>query len=172
MVGASAARRLTLALVSCGMLLGATRSAHAFEYFDGRIQVHGYFEETVRAISTNFNESLDLTQWYNILRIEMDIDIAKDGWGPFDSVGAYIGAEVRYDCIWTRACGISPGGSSRALIEAGWRCSQAVGIRITAGRMSISQCRPLLSVAIPVNVNTTSVTSMVSYSSTFSSLKL
>ncbi len=108
MVRESVTRRLVGALGAWLLLAVVAPAAHAFEYFEGRIQVHGYFEETVRAISTDFNQSLDLTQWYHTLHLEMDIDIAKDGWGPFDSVGAYIGAEVRYDCVWTRACGFSP----------------------------------------------------------------
>ena len=108
MVRGSVARRLVGVLGSWLILAVAAPAAQAFEYLEGAIQVHGYFEETVRAISRDFNQSLDLTQWYHTLHIEMDIDIAKDGWGPFDSVGAYIGAEVRYDCVWTRACGFSP----------------------------------------------------------------
>ncbi|CAG1000279.1 hypothetical protein MYXO_02958 [Myxococcaceae bacterium] len=87
--------------------LALAPGARAFEYFDGRIQVHGYLEEQVRAISADFNQQLDLTQWYNVLNIEMDVEIAPDGWGPFDSVGAFFIGEVRYDCVWTRACGIS-----------------------------------------------------------------
>ena len=109
MVRGCAARRVVSVLVSWLLLAATAPAARAFEYFDGRIQAHGYFEETIRAISTNFNEGLDLTQWYNTLHLEMDIDIAKDGWGPFDSISAYIGTEVRYDCVWTRACGFSPG---------------------------------------------------------------
>ncbi len=109
MVRGSTARRLTLVLASLLILIVAAPAARAFEYFDGRIQIHGYFEETIRAISTDFNQSLDLTQWYHTLHLEMDIDIAKDGWGPFDSVSAYLGVEVRYDCVWTRACGLSRG---------------------------------------------------------------
>ena len=108
MMRGSAARRLTVVLGSMLLLVIAAPAARAFEYLDGKIQVHGYFEETIRSISTDFNQSLDLTQWYHTLHIETDIDIAKDGWGPFDSIGAYIGAEVRYDCVWTRACGFSP----------------------------------------------------------------
>ena len=108
MVRGSVARRLAGVLGSWLTLAVAAPAAQAVEFLEGAIQVHGYFEETIRAISTDFNQSLDLTQWYHTLHLEMDIDIAKSGWGPFDSVGAYIGAEVRYDCVWTRACGFSP----------------------------------------------------------------
>ncbi len=107
MVRGFVTRRLAAAAGLWAFTAAAAPAAQAFEFLEGRIQLHGYFEETVRAISADFNQSLDLTQWYHILHLEMDLDIAKDGWGPFDSVTGYIGAEVRYDCVWTRACGLS-----------------------------------------------------------------
>jgi hypothetical protein len=97
-----------LFLLSALLLLSA-RPVGALDFFDERIQIHGSFEQQVRAISDDLNAHLDLTQWYSVLNIEIDLDIAKDGWGPFDSIGAFVRGEVRYDCVWTRACGISGG---------------------------------------------------------------
>ena len=40
--------------------------------------------------------------------IETEYDFAPDGWGPFDVLSGFARLEVRYDCVWTRACGIFP----------------------------------------------------------------
>ena len=34
------------------------------------------------------------------------MDVAPNGFGPFDSIGAYVRGEARYDCIWKRGCGM------------------------------------------------------------------
>ena len=52
------------------------------------------------------NNSWDLTQWYHVLNLEIEADIAPDGFGPFDVISAFGRVEVRYDCVWTRGCGI------------------------------------------------------------------
>jgi hypothetical protein len=82
----------------------ASSPARAFEFFEGRLQVHGFYEAQIRSISRDFDEDWDLTQWYNILNIEIEADIASDGFGPFDLVSAYARVEARYDCVWTHAC--------------------------------------------------------------------
>jgi len=82
-------------------------TARAFDFLDGKIEAHGYFESQIRGISDDFGSTFDLTQWYNILNVEIDLNIAPGGFGPFDSVTGFIRAEVRYDCVWTRACGLS-----------------------------------------------------------------
>jgi hypothetical protein len=79
--------------------------ARAFEAFDGRIQAHGFGEIQTRAIAQGYSQDLDLVQWYNVLSTELEFDILPDGWGPFDLLQAYIRAEGRYDCVWTRGCG-------------------------------------------------------------------
>jgi hypothetical protein len=80
----------------------------AFEFFDGRLQIHGFYEAQVRAIARDFEASddWDLTQWYNVLNIEIEGEIAPDGWGPFDLISAFSRIEARYDCVWTRGCGM------------------------------------------------------------------
>jgi len=105
--GLRAARGLVL-LVALLALVAAPH-ARAFEYLDGRIQVHGFYEAQVRGISADFSEHFDLTQWYNVLNVEIDFEIAPDGWGPFDSFTGFTILEVRYDCVWTRACALSEG---------------------------------------------------------------
>ncbi len=102
---------LVRATVAVGMLVGlAAPSARAFEYFDGRLQIHGFFEQQTRALSNNFSASddLDLAALQHVLNIETEYDFAPDGWGPFDVLSGFLRLEARYDCVWTRACGIFP----------------------------------------------------------------
>jgi hypothetical protein len=75
---------------------------------EGRVQVHGYFEQQVRGISRNWDEQLDLTQWANIFRIDTDANLIQNPIGPLDSLRSYMRLEVRYDCVYTRACGLFP----------------------------------------------------------------
>jgi hypothetical protein len=82
-------------------------AARGIDLLEGKVEIHGYVEEQIRTMSDDLNAHLDLTQWYNVLNLEMDFNIAPNGFGPFDSVTGYVGLEVRYDCVWTRACGIS-----------------------------------------------------------------
>ncbi|MEB2345437.1 MAG: hypothetical protein OZ948_11915 [Deltaproteobacteria bacterium] len=99
---------LVAAGLAVGGLLAVAAPAGAFEYFDGRLQVHGFFEEQIRMMSDDFhiNEDFDLAQWYHVLSIETEYDFAPDGWGPFDVLSSYMRLEARYDCVWTRACGM------------------------------------------------------------------
>ncbi len=53
----------------------APAAARAIDLLDEKIQIHGYFEAQVRGISSNFTEEFDLTQWYNVLNVEIDLDI-------------------------------------------------------------------------------------------------
>jgi hypothetical protein len=82
--------------------------AAGFSAFDGRLEAHGFYEMTVRSIARDFriSDGWDLTQWWNILNIEVDADVAPDGWGPFDVITVFARVEVRYDCVWTQACTI------------------------------------------------------------------
>ena len=107
MRGRAFSARLVLSLVAAA---ATPPAAQAFDFFDGRVQVHGFVEEQIRGIARGFStqDNLDLTQWYNILNIETDVNAAPNGWGPFDLIHAYTRVEVRYDCIWTRGCGIFP----------------------------------------------------------------
>ena len=82
--------------------------ATALEAFEGRLQAHGFFEINTRAINRSWKEQTDLTQWYNILNVEFEADIAPDGFGPIDLLSAYVRVEGRYDCIYSKGCGIFP----------------------------------------------------------------
>ncbi len=50
--------------VLCLILLGGARPGQALEFFDGRLEVHGYYEQQIRSIWTDFTGSndWDLTQ--------------------------------------------------------------------------------------------------------------
>jgi len=82
--------------------------AAAIEFFDGRLAVHGFYGMQVRSMANNFDyqDGWDLSQWYHILNLEIEADIAPDGIGPIDLISAFGRVEVRYDCVWTRGCGI------------------------------------------------------------------
>ncbi len=111
MGGVAAARRVSCALGWVGFVsfvLGLAAPARAVDFLDGAIQAHGYGEIQLRGISKNFQDHPDLTQWWNVFNLDMDYNIAPNGWGPFSSISAYTRVEVRYDCIWTHACGIFP----------------------------------------------------------------
>ncbi|MGH0038187.1 MAG: DUF1302 family protein [Myxococcota bacterium] len=83
----------------------AVPTAGAFELLDGDLQVHGFYEAQVRAISSNFNDELDLTQWYNVVNVEVEWDVLDDTIGPLDMLSVFGRVEARYDCVWTRGCG-------------------------------------------------------------------
>ncbi len=103
--------RVLVALSAAVTLGGAiAQPAAAFDFFDGRLQVHGYGEAQIRALAKNYSWSnnFDLAQWYNVLGIEADINFAPEGIGPFDLVSGFVRLEARYDCVWTRACGVFP----------------------------------------------------------------
>ena len=94
----------------CG-LVAASDAARAVDFFDGRIQIHGAVEQQFRGIAKNYDadDGWDLSQWYNILSIESDLNIAPDGFGPFDLVSGFVKLEARYDCIWTGGCELFQG---------------------------------------------------------------
>ena len=94
-----------VAVLVLGSLIAVPR-AEALEAFDGRIQAHGFFEMQFRAIDRNFKEELDLAQWYNVVNLEVEVDLLPDGWGPFNMLQSYVRVEGRYDCVWNRGCGM------------------------------------------------------------------
>jgi hypothetical protein len=90
-----------------GLLVFAT-PARAIELLDGRIQVHGYVQNELRTISEDFRVGgFYLSSWTNILAVEIEADIAPDGFGPFDLVSGFSRLELRFNCAWTKACGIA-----------------------------------------------------------------
>jgi hypothetical protein len=95
-------------ILACGIAaLAAAPPAGAVDLLDGRLHVNGSIEEQIRGLSRNFEENLDLAQWYTVLGVEIDAELLPDGWGPFSSMSAFSRLEVRYDCVWTRACGLA-----------------------------------------------------------------
>jgi hypothetical protein len=88
----------------------AARPALAIDFFDGRFEVNGYYELQLRGIGRDLgvSDEWDLTQFAHVLNIEAEASLVEWGWGPFDIVNAYTRVEVRYDCVWTQACGMFP----------------------------------------------------------------
>ena len=56
----------------------------------------------------NVDEQWDLAQWYNVVNVEVEAKPFPNGLGPIEILEFYVRAEARYDCVWTRACGIFP----------------------------------------------------------------
>jgi hypothetical protein len=106
MSGGCSSRRL---LGFIGVLVAGSLSATpvaAFEALNGRIQAHGFFESQMRVISEDYNGQWDVAQWYNVFNLELEMDIIRDTWGPIDLLSAFVRAEVRYDCVYSRGCGM------------------------------------------------------------------
>ncbi len=95
-------------VVTAAVVAGFGTRLEAMEFFEGNLEIHGAYETQIRTIARDFEpaDCLDLTQWYHILNIEAEADFAPDGIGPFDVFQGFMRVEVRYDCVWTRACGI------------------------------------------------------------------
>jgi hypothetical protein len=84
--------------------------AQAVDLLERRVQIHGFYEAQIRSIARDFDlsDDWDLTQWWNVLSLEIEVAVAPDGIGPLDTVNVFSRVEVRYDCVWTRACAIFP----------------------------------------------------------------
>jgi hypothetical protein len=79
----------------------------AFEALDGRLQVHGFYAMQLRGMSADWKDQFDMTQWYNVLNLEIELDLAPDGFEPFlDLASSYVRAEVRFDCIYYNGCDV------------------------------------------------------------------
>jgi hypothetical protein len=105
--GLSVPRVAGVVLVSAVLGMVA-QGAAAAELADGRIQLHGFGEMQVRALDEKFSEELDLAQWYNVINLEIELDIAPDGFGPFDLIAGFIRAEGRYDALYSQGFGMFP----------------------------------------------------------------
>jgi hypothetical protein len=97
-------REIVLGLIA--LLFVAGRPASAIEFADQRIEIHGYYEAQIRSIVRDFefSDDWDLTQWWNVLALEVEWAVAPDGFGPFDTIDVFGRVEVRYDCVWTGGC--------------------------------------------------------------------
>jgi len=106
MRGVGAARAAVAAGLAAGCASLLASASAAVEAFDGRLQVHGYYEAQIRSIARDFDlsDDWDLTQWWNVLNLEIEASVAPEGFGPFDVISLFGRIEVRYDCVWTGAC--------------------------------------------------------------------
>ena len=96
---------VAFALCAAALLPPASR---AFDFFDGRLQIHGYTEIQLRALAADYHpDNADLSMWSNVLNLEVESDLAPKGFGPFDTISTYTRLLVRYDCIYT-GCGVLP----------------------------------------------------------------
>ena len=84
--------------------------ALAIEFWDERVQIHGFYETRMSFGWEDFDSSneIDMYGWLHVLNIETEVEIAPDGWGPFDMIAAFARVEVKYDCVWNHACGMLP----------------------------------------------------------------
>lgn len=88
---------------------GAVRNANAFEMMDGRLEAHGFFESQLRVLNEDFSEDWDVAQWYQVLNIELELDLINDTWMGIDLLSAFVRLEVRYDCVYSHGCGMFRG---------------------------------------------------------------
>jgi hypothetical protein len=106
--GLAAALRAPALLAGVAVGVTSGTGAGAVEAFDGRLQMHGFVEMQVRALNERFSQELDLAQWYNVVNLEFEADLAPDGIGPFDLLQAYVRIEGRYDAIYSQGFGMFP----------------------------------------------------------------
>jgi hypothetical protein len=108
MRGASAARTVSRSLATSLALALLAPAAPAVEFFDDRAEIHGFYEAQVRSLvrDYDFSDDWDLAQWWNVLNLEIEANLAPEGFGPFEAASVFARIEVRYDCIWTRGCSI------------------------------------------------------------------
>ncbi|MBW2293411.1 MAG: hypothetical protein JRG94_14025, partial [Deltaproteobacteria bacterium] len=65
-------------------------TAQAFEVFDGRLEAHGFFESQLRVLNEDFSEDWDVAQWYQVLDVEIELDIIDDTWMGVDLLSAFV----------------------------------------------------------------------------------
>ncbi len=106
--GQSNARSRPVALLALIALAAISLSspARAFEALDGRFQAHGFFESQMRSISEDYSGEWDIVQWYNIFNLEIELDILPEGFGFVDMMSGFVRLEARYDCVYSRGCGM------------------------------------------------------------------
>ena len=94
-----------LAVALCGP------AARALDAAGGRVSLHGYYELQVRGIARDFQTSddWDLTQLAHVLNLELEADLLPNGFLFLDGASLFARVEVRYDCVWTRGCGLFSG---------------------------------------------------------------
>ncbi len=103
--------RRRVAMGAAALCFSAAQPAAAFEFFDGRLELHGFFEQQVRAVGRNLDpgDGIVLAQWYNVLNLEIEANLFPDGIGPLEIVEFFARVDARYDCVWTHACQLASG---------------------------------------------------------------
>ncbi|MCP5043225.1 MAG: hypothetical protein GY944_19535, partial [bacterium] len=106
-VGRSVTKRLLLLLAAFPLCVSLfAPKALAFELLDRRIEAHGFFESQLRVLNEDFSEDWDVAQWYQVLNVEIELDIIDDTWMGIDLLSAFVRLEVRYDCVYSHGCGM------------------------------------------------------------------
>ncbi|MDP6981057.1 MAG: hypothetical protein QF570_21050, partial [Myxococcota bacterium] len=54
----------------------------------------------------DYSEDWDVAQWYQVLNVEMELDIIDDTTMGIDLMSAFVRLEVRYDCVYSHGCGM------------------------------------------------------------------
>jgi len=100
-------RALALSVLT-GLAVLPAASADAAEVFGVEVELHGAYELQLRGIARDFDfsDDWDVTQFYHVFNVEAEFDFAPDGVGPIEVLQGFLRVEVRYDCVWTRGCGL------------------------------------------------------------------
>ncbi len=101
-------RTSRVVLLAFAVLLSGVQGARGIDLLEDRVHLHGYYENQLRFIDDGFHtQRIYGSRWANVLHLELETDIAPDGWGPFSSISSYVGLTGSYDCIWTQMCGLA-----------------------------------------------------------------
>ena len=59
--------------------------AAALEFFDRRLEIHGFYEFQFRSIWEDFktDNDWDVSQMYHVFNVEIEADLLPDGIGPY-----------------------------------------------------------------------------------------
>ena len=85
-------------------LPGADTEGHPWR---SRIDIHGYYEMRVVG-GENFGtrDAWDLYGWQHVLNVEVEAQLAPNGFGPFSAISAFARAELKFDCVYSHGCGL------------------------------------------------------------------
>jgi hypothetical protein len=83
----------------------------AIDLLNGRVQIHGVLSHELHALADGYrirHSNWFLAQMATSLSAEIEVELAPDGWGPFDLVEGFARLEVRYECVYSHACQLAP----------------------------------------------------------------
>jgi len=85
------------------------RPLHAYEVYFGQdrgLQVHGAYEMQLRTLSDDYHQGrFYLSQFSHIFDLELEMDIAPDGFAIFDNISGFVRLEGRIECVFKHVCG-------------------------------------------------------------------